>query len=162
MTVRLVRQRQGSQHQWHLRALTSQHCPWGSTQDFLGSAPMRAVPIWWAENIVKAFFLMPACKGSLHQHTRKGRGIEVDLLSAATHRLIGRSTNLLLQDLPDASQLSIFGIGCSHKWNAQDSGLALRLKVHMDMHVGAEGALTLLAHAHEVLLEGERVFHSPA
>ena len=25
---------------------TSQHSPWGSTQDFLGSVPMRAVPIW--------------------------------------------------------------------------------------------------------------------
>ena len=39
---------------------------------------------------------------------------------------------------------------------------ALRLKVHMDMHMRAEGALTLLAHAHEVLLEGEHDFHSPA
>ena len=25
---------------------TSQHSPWGSTQDFFRSAPMRAVPIW--------------------------------------------------------------------------------------------------------------------
>ena len=41
-------------------APTSQHCPSGSTQDFLGSAPMRAVPIWWAENTVMPFFLMPA------------------------------------------------------------------------------------------------------
>ena len=34
---------------------TSQHWPSGSTQDFLGSTPMRAVPIWCAENMVKAF-----------------------------------------------------------------------------------------------------------
>ena len=43
-----------------LRRRTSQHSPSGSTQDFLGFTPMRAVPIWCAENMVKAFLWMPA------------------------------------------------------------------------------------------------------
>ena len=40
--------------------LTSQHWPSGSTTDVLGSMPILEVPIWCAENMVKAFFLMPA------------------------------------------------------------------------------------------------------
>ena len=61
---------------------TSQHSPWGSTQDFLGSVPMRAVPIWYAEKTVELFFLMPAAASPAHRerclsHSQRGAYFEL-------------------------------------------------------------------------------------
>ena len=62
--------------------LTSQHWPSGSTTDVLGSTPILEVPIWCAENMVKAFFLMPASTAAHCVPVHVWSGLHSNCLSA--------------------------------------------------------------------------------